>query len=112
MDKSPDNDAIEIVPDVKIPLLLPTEPTEKAPLFKNKRLPTLDPLVPAERIDILLVLLSKLTLPEPDKRSLLETIFPVKLPLDPSLILPIALIVKVLIPEVVTGAFMSIFEVE
>ena len=93
-------------------MLLPTEPTEKAPLFKNKRLPTLDPLVPADKIDILLVVLSKLTLPEPDKRSLLEIIFPVKLPLDPSLTLPEALIVNILVPEVVTVALVSMFEVD
>ena len=54
----------------------------------------------------------KLTLPEPDIRSLLEIIFPVKLALDPSLTLPAALIVKILVPEVVTGALISILEVE
>ena len=67
----------------------------KSLLSKNKRFPTLELLVPADKIDTLLVELFKLTLPEPDKRSLFEMIFPVKLELDPSLTLPEALIYKI-----------------
>ena len=84
----------------------------KSLLSKNKRLPTLEPLVPADKIDTLLVVLFKLTLPEPDKRSLLEIMLPVKLPLDPSITLPEALIVNILVPEVVTVALISMFEVD
>jgi len=110
--KSPDKDEIEIVPDEKIPLLLATEPIERAPLFKNNKLPTLDPVVPPDKIDTLLLVLSKLKLPDPENKSLFVTIFPIKLPLDPSLTLPGELIVKMLVPVVVTGALISIFEVD
>ena len=85
---------------------------DKAPLFKNNRFPTLDPLDPEENVDTSLVELFKLKLPDPDNRSLLETIFPVKPPVEPSLTLPGAEIVTMLVPLVVTGAFISIFDEE
>ena len=104
--------AIEIVPDAKTPLLAATLPIDKAPLFTNNKFPTLDPLDPEDNTDTLLVELFKLKFPDPSNRRLSETIFPVKPPVEPSLTLLGEEIVTILAPLVVTGAFISIFDVE
>ena len=90
--------------------MLPTDPTTKALLLKKNRLPNLEALDPADIIETLFVVLSKLKFPLPVSKRLVDMILPTKEPLIPSITFPDELIVKVLIPEVVTGALISIFE--
>ena len=90
--------------------MLPTDPTTKALLLVKFRLPNLEALDPADIIETLFVVLSKLKFPLPVSKRLVDMILPTKEPLIPSITFPDELIVTVLVPLEVIGAFNVIFE--